>query len=88
MLPSLNAAVRHEGTWGGYHWQCPPRPAGVIQGVPLQIQQLEAGGALPHALPGSYESAIAKQWMSNSLLHESSDWQELLDEFNQSGFCT
>ena len=30
----------------------------------------------------------ADQWMPKSLLHESSDWQALLDEFNQSGFCT
>ena len=29
-----------------------------------------------------------EQWVSKSLLHESSDWQELLDEFNQSSFCT
>ena len=30
----------------------------------------------------------AEQWMPKSLLHESSDWQELLDEFNQSSFCS
>ena len=30
----------------------------------------------------------AEQWVSKSLLHESNDWQELLDEFNQSSFCT
>jgi hypothetical protein len=30
----------------------------------------------------------AEQWIPKNLLHESSDWQELLDEFNQSGFCT
>ena len=30
----------------------------------------------------------AEQWVPKSQLHESSDWQELLDEFNQSSFCT
>lgn len=30
----------------------------------------------------------ADQWMPKSLLHESGDWQDLLDEFNQSSFCT
>ena len=30
----------------------------------------------------------AEQWMPKSFLHESSDWQELLDDFNQSSFCT
>ena len=30
----------------------------------------------------------AEQWVPRGLLHESSDWQELLDEFNQSSFCT
>lgn len=30
----------------------------------------------------------AESWMPQHLLHEGQDWQELLDEFNQSGFCT
>ena len=30
----------------------------------------------------------AENWMPQNLLHEGHDWQELLDEFNQFGFCT
>jgi hypothetical protein len=30
----------------------------------------------------------AESWVPQHLLHESEDWQELLDEFNTSGFCT
>lgn len=28
------------------------------------------------------------QWVPDSLLHESNDWQEALDRFNQHGFCS
>lgn len=30
----------------------------------------------------------AESWVPQHLMHESQDWQELLDEFNQSSFCT
>jgi hypothetical protein len=30
----------------------------------------------------------AESWVPPRLMHESQDWQELLDEFNQFGFCT
>jgi hypothetical protein len=30
----------------------------------------------------------AECWVPSHLMHESQDWQELLDEFNQFGFCT
>jgi hypothetical protein len=30
----------------------------------------------------------SENWVPKNLIHESSDWQELLDEFNNSSFCT
>jgi hypothetical protein len=30
----------------------------------------------------------AEDWVPKSLLHESGDWQDLLDQFNRSSFCT
>jgi len=30
----------------------------------------------------------AESWVPKSLMHESHDWQDLLDDFNQSGFCS
>jgi hypothetical protein len=31
---------------------------------------------------------LAENWVPSEFLHESHDWQEWLDEFNTSGFCT